>query len=120
MKYFVIVILISIAVLSGCYYDDPDVLDPNRLVCDTSIVTYSGSVSPVLMGNCTSCHSGPNAANGIKLDTRASVLLVGNARLLGAINHSAGYSPMPKNGTKLTDCSIAKIRIWLDNGAPPN
>lgn len=119
MKYFVI-ILISIAVLSGCYYDDPDVLDPNRSVCDTSIVTYSGSVSPILMGNCTGCHSGPNAANSIRLDSRASVLLVGNQKLLGAINHSAGFSAMPKNGTKLSECSIAKIRIWLANGAPDN
>lgn len=119
MKYFVI-ILISIAILSGCYYDDPDLLDPNRTTCDTTIVTYSGSVSPVLTAYCTGCHSGPNAANGIKLDARASVLLVGNARLLGAINHSPGYSPMPKNATKLNDCSIAKIRIWLANGAPDN
>lgn len=119
MKYFVI-ILISIAFLSGCYYDDPDILDPNRTICDTTIVTYSGSVNPILTAYCTGCHSGANAANGIKLDTRASVLLVGNTRLLGTINHAAGYSPMPKNATKLSDCSLAKIRIWLANGAPDN
>jgi hypothetical protein len=115
-----LIISISLAFLSGCYYDDPDILDPNRPVCDTSIVTYSGSVRPILMGNCTGCHSGANAAYNIRLDTRASVMLVGNARLLGSINHSAGYVPMPKNAAKLIDCSIAKIRIWLANGSPDN
>ena len=119
MKYLII-ILLSLAFLSGCYYDDPDILDPNRTVCDTTIVTYSGTVNPILTANCTGCHSGPNAANSIKLDTRASVLLVSKARLLGAINHSAGYVPMPKNERKLSDCSIAKIRIWLENGGPDN
>ena len=119
MKYSLLA-LISIAVLSGCYYDDPHILDPNRITCDTAIVTYSGSVSPILTAYCIGCHAGPNAANGIKLDTRASVVLAGSARLLGAINHSAGHSPMPKNGAKLSDCSIAKIRIWLANGAPDN
>jgi hypothetical protein len=37
-----------------------------------------------------------------------------------AINHSAGYSPMPKGGNKLPACQIAKVRRWVAAGAPNN
>lgn len=116
MKYLAIILLLFI---QGCYYDK-QFLDPSTS-CDTAIVTYSGSVNPVLTAYCTTCHSGANAPLGINLDNYTSVKAqANNGRLLGVITHSAGFIPMPKNGNKLSDCNIAKIRKWIIAGAPNN
>ena len=104
----------------GCYYDKQELLNPNS-TCDTTIVTYSGSVNPLITASCTGCHSGANAPLGIKLDVYTDVNTQAlNGKLLGAITHSPGFSPMPKNGTKLSDCNIAKIENGLNAGAPDN
>ena len=116
----VISILIIISLLSGCYYDKQQLLNPVS-TCDTTIVTYSASVNPIITASCTGCHSGANAPLGIKLDVFADVSTNAlNGKLLGAITHSAGYSPMPKNGAKLSDCNISKISKWISLGAPDN
>ncbi len=120
MKYLVIILLIVIVFAeSSCYYDKPFLKD--LTTCDTAIVTYSGSVNPLLTAYCTGCHSGANAPLGIKLDAYAGVKVqASNGKLLGTITHSPGFSPMPKNGVQLSDCNIAKIRKWVAAGAPNN
>jgi hypothetical protein len=110
-----------IAVTStGCYYDKEEILYP-QTVCDTASVTYSSSVVPILISNCTSCHGGNTPSAGIKLDVYADVKIqVINGRLWGAVSHAISYSPMPKNGTKMSDCNLTKIKKWIDAGAPNN
>ena len=115
-----IIILIVVLLQGGCYYDKHDLLNPIS-TCDSTIVTYSGSVNPIITANCTGCHSGANAPLGIKLDVYDDVSIQAlNGKLLRAITHSPGISPMPKNGTKLSDCNIAKISKWVSSGAPDN
>jgi len=119
MKYLVIILLIFIAFLQSCYYDKA-FIDENS-ICDTAIVTYSSSVNPILTAYCTGCHSGANAPLGIMLDNYTGVKAEVTAnKLLAVITHAPGVSPMPKNGNKLNDCNIAKIRIWIAAGAPNN
>ncbi len=120
MRYLLIAVLLYIAVpQTGCYYDKAELLNPGN-ICDTTTITYSFSVNPILTANCTGCHSGANAPNGVRLDTYEGVKIqVLNGFLVGVITHSAGYSPMPKNGTKLSDCSINKIRKWIADNYPP-
>ena len=104
---------------SGCTYDKAELLNPGN-TCDTTNISYSFSIVPLLTSNCTGCHSGASAPNGVRLDTYEGVNSVADALLLGVINQSRGYIPMPKNGTKLTDCSINKITQWLAAGRPHN
>jgi mono/diheme cytochrome c family protein len=112
--------LLLVSATTGCYYDKAEVLYPDT-ACDTSAVTYSTSVTPVLSSNCIVCHGGSTPSAGIKLDTYTGVKQqVDNGRLLGSITHNPSYSPMPKNGAKLSDCNIAKIRKWIAAGAPNN
>ena len=40
--------------------------------------------------------------------------------LYGAISHNPGNSPMPKNGTQLSDCKIKQVKVWIDAGTPNN
>jgi hypothetical protein len=89
--------------------------------CDTLNVTFSGTVWPLVQNNCFGCHSGGNPSGGIPLVDYASVVSVANSgKLYGAISHSPGFSPMPKNGPRLNDCKITQIQIWIENGKPNN
>lgn len=119
MKYLGIILLLFAGCMQGCYYDK-QFLDP-ATSCDTAIVTYSGSVNGVLTAYCTGCHSGANSPLGINLDNYTSVKTQAvNGNLLGTITHGSGFIPMPKNGNKLSDCNIAKIKKWITGGAPNN
>jgi hypothetical protein len=89
--------------------------------CDTTNVTYSGTVWPILETSCVGCHSGPTPQGGINLSDYTNVVAVANTgKLYGAISHSEGYSPMPKNLPKLSDCKIDQVKIWIDDGTPNN
>lgn len=121
---FVMVAITMAWALSGCYYDKADIVYPNN--CDTSNVTYSASVVPILSASCYSCHGGSDAnvnasGKGIRLDTYAGASTQAkNNKLPGSIQHLSGYVPMPLGGSKLIDCQINTILIWVKAGAPDN
>ena len=117
MKNLIIIIIVA-AFIQGCYYDDPDILDPNRTVCDTAIITYSGTINPIVTAYCTGCHAGAAAPLGVRTDNYTGVkAIASNGKLLTVISppHS-----MPKGGPRLSDCNIAKIRKWITAGTPNN
>ncbi len=89
--------------------------------CDTTNVTFSTSVWPTLETNCVGCHSGATPAGEIPITNYNEVVAIAtNGKLLGAIRHETGFSPMPKNGAKLIDCKIREIEIWIEDGTPDN
>lgn len=89
--------------------------------CDLSQVTYALTIKPMLQQHCYSCHSSDIASGNVVLDNYAGVKKqMDNGRLLGAVRHLPGYTPMPFNGSKLSDCNIARIVKWFDAGAPDN
>jgi hypothetical protein len=119
MKYMIFFFLFIAVISEGCTYDKPFL--NSSVVCDTAIVTYSGTVNPLLTTYCTGCHSGGNTPQGIRIDSYSAVkVIVANGKLLGSITYSPGFSPMPKNGAKLSNCDIGKIRKWITAGAPNN
>ncbi len=89
--------------------------------CDSTNVTYAADILPVLQQNCYSCHQQPVSSGGVNLEGHSRVRTVATSgRLLGAITHASGFSPMPKNAGKLSDCDINKIRRWINQGALDN
>ncbi len=89
--------------------------------CDTSNVTFSGTIWPLMQTWCTGCHSGSNAGGNIHIENYNDVVAIANnGKLMGTVSHAPGYVPMPKNGDKFSDCQIAEIRIWIENGTPNN
>lgn len=89
--------------------------------CDTVNVTFSSTVLPIIQNSCTGCHSGANPDGGIRLENYSDIVAVASSgSLIGVITHAAGYSPMPKNGSKLSDCKIAQIQKWIEDGTPEN
>lgn len=113
-------LLITLALsISGCYYDNEEELYPGGADCDTSNVTYSQSIAPVFAANCNSCHSGNSPSANISTDSYASVK-ANISRIRGAVNHESGYSPMPKDGSKLANCDLTRLDIWIRQGMPEN
>ena len=90
-------------------------------MCDSSLFTYGGAIQPLIQSKCQGCHSGVNAQGGIDISTyqllKAKVI---DGKLWGSINQLPGYSPMPKNGTKLSDCEIQQFQKWIAAGSPNN
>jgi len=129
-KLFLLLLLLPLAALStGCYNDNEQDLYPSAdttgggATCNTASVTYSGTVRAILTQNCATagCHAASAPAAGYNLsDWAGTVATATSGRLLGSINHETGYSPMPKNGVKLPQCSIDQITAWVNAGAPNN
>lgn len=87
--------------------------------CDTSSVTFSASIKPIIQNKCQGCHSGSNPSGGYDFTTHAGVAAV-KTKLFGAVNHLSGYIAMPQGGNKLPACDIRKIKLWVDAGALNN
>lgn len=87
--------------------------------CDTlSYITYNTHVKPIL-SLCTGCHPS-GSPTGHSLDSYNGVKTsINTGKLLPSIKHT-GPKPMPQGGGKLSDCDIAKIQKWFNNGMPEN
>lgn len=115
----IILLGLSMTTFSGCYYDTEEELY-STAVCDTSNVTYSSYIKPLVDSRCTSCHSGGSPSGGIDLTTYAGIKTqVDNGKFYGAIAQLDGFIPMPQ-GDRLSDCDISKVKIWVDKGAQQN
>lgn len=96
--------------------------DPNcafSLPCDSTNVTYSGTVFPIIQNNCLGCHSSGGSGATILLSNYAQIKDKID-RVWGAINYNNGFQPMPQDAAKLSDCDIALIGIWINAGAQDN
>ena len=115
---FIITLVMLLLLLSGCYYDKEELLYGVNLPCDTASVTFSATVNSILdRNNCLNCHSGNNPSANINLQGYANArAAAGGGRLIGSINHAAGFSPMPQGGNKMSACDINKIKAWIDGG----
>ncbi|MEM8909136.1 MAG: hypothetical protein AAGD05_14920 [Bacteroidota bacterium] len=106
--------------LTACTYDSEEILFPPAS-CDTIAVSYQQRVLPILETNCYRCHDTANAQGGIQLEAYPDLrelALIGS--LLGAIRHEEGFSPMPQEAPKLSECTIETIAAWVNQGALDN
>lgn len=89
--------------------------------CDTANVTFTASVKGIITNKCQGCHSSSSPGGGYDLSTYNGIkAVVDNGKLWGSVNFLSGYSAMPKGGTKLSTCELARIRKWIAAGAPNN
>ena len=108
--YLPILVFLGLFTLNSCS-DDPVEPEPEPKT------TYIADVAPILNASCnfSGCHN-IGAANGSVANyTDAKVFAEGD-RLLGALKHEDGFSPMPKNNSKLSDDKIATIEQWIADG----
>lgn len=89
--------------------------------CDTTSFTYSAAISNIISNSCLGCHNNANAGlygAGISLEGYNNLKTQGlNGKLYAAVSHTGPY-PMPKGGSKLSDCRIKQIKKWIDSNYP--
>lgn len=116
----IFLVLISALFISSCYYDKEDLLygNSNAPCTDTTtVMSYSQKVVPVLQQYCYSCHTGNFPSGNQLMGTYATdKAMAQNGKLYGTINHSAGFSPMPKGMAKMNSCQINTVKKWIDGG----
>lgn len=89
--------------------------------CDTTVFTYSAAIKPIMDNKCAGCHNPANLGGNIDLSVYTAVRTVAlNGKLYGSVSHQVGYSPMPKNTAKLSDCEIRQIQKWITAGSLNN
>lgn len=120
MKNYIYILLVSL-VLTGCYYDNEEELYPNPIACDTTNVTYTSTIKPIVDLHCKSCHNANNKSGNVDLDGHAALMIsVNNGKFLSSIVHDGKASKMPQGQPKLEACKIEKIKSWINKGAPNN
>ena len=108
-KLLVSILFISLLVVS-CKKDNS--------TCDDAAVTYNGQIKTIFSG-CTAsgCHNSGSVSGSLAnyTDSKSFPLM---SRMLGALRGTAGFSAMPQEGTKLSDCDISKVEKWINSGFP--
>ena len=90
-------------------------------MCDSTQFTFNGAIKPLIENKCQGCHSSSSAQGGIDLSTYTLIKSkITDGKLWGSINHQAGFSAMPKNSAKLSECEIAQFSKWIAAGALNN
>lgn len=113
---FLLVIILG----TSCSFDKEEEIFAHE-VCEPENITFSGFVKPLIDSKCIACHNSVNPSGNVNLESFNSLKPhIENGKFLGSINHSPGFSPMPKGGTKLSDCDISKVKSWIDEGFANN
>lgn len=109
--------LATAGLTTGCYYDNEEYLYGT---CDTANVTFSKDIKPIMDANCINCHSGGaidlTNYDGVKAKAADNTLYKSISYSYSGANSSKN---MPTSG-KLDDCSISKVKAWIDQGAINN
>jgi mono/diheme cytochrome c family protein len=107
---------------SACYNDNEYDLYPfSSTPCDSSNVTYSQTIAPIMSANCNVCHSTAVASGNVTTDTWTGLSTVAlNGKLWGGVSWASGYKNMPNGGSQLSPCELGKIKKWINQGAPNN
>ena len=117
----VISVSVLIVFLFSCKKENKEDLDFEASLCSLDTISYQLHISVVLNNNCMPCHSASQHQGDVILDNYNDVAPLANSGdLLGVTRRDPGYTPMPTNTGKISDCSIAAIEKWANQGAPNN
>ena len=115
---FVFTLSIGTIVLSaGCYKDNKESMYPS-VGCDTTNITWNKDIKGIVSKSCaiSGCHD-VTASGGYNLGAYTGVKnMVDNNRFIAVLEAGS----MPKNASKLDNCTINKVRRWINTGALEN
>lgn len=107
-------------IFTQCYYDKEDILYGEEM-CLTENMSYTNDIVPILETHCLTCHNQGSNFGNVTLEGHSNLqIFANNGRLLGAITHMEGFSPMPQGNPQLSSCQIEKISAWITQGTLNN
>jgi len=117
---FVGVGIMFLFLMPSCYYDNVEDLYPfEAYSCDTTNVTYSQTIAPIMEANCNTCHNATIHEANVRTDNYDDLNIIAqDGQLWKAVSHDPTVIPMPYQGIKLSDCNLNKINIWIKTGSP--
>lgn len=115
MKQTSLIILFISITLSGCYFDNEEELY-GIPTCDTTNVSFTADIQPIINANCVSCHTAGGSAPG---DFTTYVGIKSKVDNGSFNNRVLVQKNMPPSGP-LSTCEQTKIQKWIDNGALNN
>ena len=98
-------------------------------ICDLSNIAFTKDIKPIIDQHCISCHNDSTGQiflgdyESIKKTSDHSLIIDGDTvDLVKSVMHLYPDSLEGKNMpyVKMDDCSINKIKTWVDAGAPNN
>jgi hypothetical protein len=108
----------AISMHSSCYKDNKASMYPSSATCDTTTVTWTSDIQPLVNNSCATsgCHDA-SGAGGYALNNYAGVkTMVDNQRFITVMVNGT----MPRGGATMDACSINKVRAWINRGALQN
>jgi hypothetical protein len=109
-------IIILAIIVSSCYNDRRENLNPqlpsndSTSVCDTTNVSYTKDIQPILSLYCTNCHSSQTHTLNSFDDAK-----VEGDKIITRIT-TTGSLAMPQNSASLSTCKINKFKAWKNQG----
>ena len=104
---------------AGCTYLHGDPAPACDVAHET--VTYKAVIAPIIAANCLRCH-GSTVANtlggGNDFGSYTTLSRYPQNNLLGCVRHEPGFSVMPLDGGKLSNCDIQRLEAWYALGKP--
>jgi len=117
LNYAFLIMLCLGLFLASCGDDEEE-----PATCETADLTYTNDIASIINGSCavSGCHNAGATATFAMSDFAETSAAVGFGRIVGAINHSDGFLPMPypSGSDKIAQCDIDKITQWIADGAP--
>jgi hypothetical protein len=112
----------AIFYLAGCSKENGEELSKGAsTICDTTNMSYSLDVVPILQINCYSCHAGASPFAGINLDSYDALKKQADkGDLSNAVRHTGNVTPMPYLLPQLESCEVNKIVAWVNQGTKNN
>lgn len=100
--------------LSGCYRDKEDLLY-GVTACEPATVSYQTDIAPLIAASCATSGCHVQGSNSVIFENYNNVKAkVDDGSFVQRVLVNGDMPP----GTPLTDCQIAFIQQWVDNGAP--
>ena len=113
----VIVCVMGIIGLNGCYYDNEESLYPDGANCDVSNVTFAQTIKPIVDSYCATAGCHVSGTGRVDLTTYSGVKgIADDGRFRQYVFVQKDMPP----SSPLSTCDLARIDTWLNDGAPNN
>jgi len=91
------------------------------LPCDATATSFEKNIQPLFKLYCYGCHQANDKQGNVSMEDYNHILeFVRDGSLLGSMKHEIYYDAMPLYLDKMTDCQIAQVENWINQGAQNN